>query len=91
MVWTDWLRLILALTFTGLSLYYNYDLTQKVINWLGVNKRFGYQFELISWVLVLISTCLLGIATNRKHVLEVLSIGVFMGCLYFLQNLIFKG
>lgn len=90
MLGTDWLRLILALTFTGLLLYYNNDLTRRVADWLSINNHFGYQHELIRWVLLLISISFLGIATNRKYISEALYIGVLTAGLYFLKYFIFK-
>ncbi len=47
MQWTDWLRLTLALTITGLLLYHNSDLTKKAGDWFGINSRNGYLYELI--------------------------------------------
>lgn len=90
MLWTDWLRLLSALTLTGLSLYYNQYLTNKAADLLNV-ARFSYLYEVIQWLFILVSLFFLGIATNRRHVLRAVYVGIIMAGVYFLQKVIING
>ena len=77
---TDWIRLISALSITGLLLYYNPELTKQATDLLSINDQFGFQYNLVQWTIVLLSTSFLGIALPRERFIQtMIMFSLFIG------------
>ena len=76
---TDWLRLFVALTGAGLSLYYGSELTKHIANLLGISSPLSFQYKVLRWMVLLVSTSFLGIALPKKSFIEtMITVGVIV-------------
>lgn len=71
---TDWLRLLAALTITGILLYYNTQLTDQIASQLAISDRLSFQYKFVRWLVIFASIYFLGIALTRKRFIEILVI-----------------